>query len=78
MPIVSYIVHPQQGKKKNLIHVLSSLKNCEVIPAENENILILVTDTKDKEEEKELLEKLDSLEDLKLKSMVSGFNSPKK
>ena len=77
MPIISYLVYPQEGKKKELLKSLSFFDNCEVIPAENENILILITDTKDKKEEESLLEKIDALEGLKLRSMVSGFNSPK-
>lgn len=77
MPIISYLVHPQDGKKNELLKNLSLLENCEVIPAENENILILITDTENQNEEKQLLEKIDALENLKLRSMVSGYNSPK-
>ena len=77
MPIISYLVYPQEGKKNELLKNLSFFENCEVIPAENEELLILVTDTKDKIEEEQLLEKIDALENLKMRSMVSGFNSPK-
>ena len=77
MPIISYLVHPQDGKKNELLKNLSLFDNCEVIPAENKDILILITDTFDNKEEKQLLEKIDALEGLKLRSMVSGFNSPK-
>ena len=77
MPIISYLIHPQDGKKNELHKNLSLLENCEVIPAENENILILITDTEGQNEEKQLLEKIDALENLKLRSMVSGYNSPK-
>lgn len=77
MPIVSYLIHSQEGKKNILLKGLSSFESCEVIPAENEDIIILITDTKDKKEEESLLEKIDALEGLKLRSMVSGFNSPK-
>lgn len=77
MPIKSYLVHPHNGKKDELQSSLSSIKNCEVIPAENKNLLILVTDTPNKTEEQELQEKLESIESVKLMAMVSGFNSPK-
>lgn len=77
MPIKSYLVHPHDGKKNELQNSLASIANCEVIPAENKNVLILVTDTKDKEEESLLKEKLEGLKNLKLMAMVSGFNSPK-
>lgn len=77
MSIKSYLVHPHDGKKSELIHTLTSMENCEVIPAENKNLLILVTETNDKLEEEQLKEKLDAIESLKLMAMVSGFNSPK-
>lgn len=78
MPIKSYLVHPHDGKKNELQKRLSSIEKCEVIPAENENLLILVTDTYDVKEDQELQEKLESIESLKLMAIVSGFNSPKK
>ena len=78
MPIKSYLVHPHDGKKNELQNTLSSIDKCEVIPAENENLLILVTDTHDVKEDIELQEKLESIDSLKLIAMVSGFNSPKK
>lgn len=77
MPIISYLVYPQEGMKNELLKNLSLFDSCEVIPAENEEILILVTDTKDKKDEEDLLEKIDALESLKMRSMVSGFNTPK-
>jgi len=77
MSIISYLVYPQEVKKNELLKNLSLFNNCEVIPAENEDILVLVTDTFNNKEEEELLEKIDALESLKLRSMVSGFNSPK-
>lgn len=77
MPIKSYLAHPHQGKKKELITALSSIKQCEVIPAENKDLLILITDTKDNFEEDNIKEKLESITSLKLLAMVSGFNTPK-
>ncbi len=77
MPIKSYLVHPHDGKKDILIDKLTSLNHCEVIPAENKELLILVTDTDSKSEEDILREKLDNLSDIKHLALVSGFNSPK-
>lgn len=77
MPIKSYLAHPFEGKKGELINELSNLKNCEIIPAENKDVLILVTDTNSKLEETQLKDKLDTIKSLKLLAMVSGFNSPK-
>ncbi|MFT7611250.1 MAG: nitrate reductase NapAB chaperone NapD [Parvicellaceae bacterium] len=78
MPIKSYLAHPQDGKKEALVLALSSFTECDVFPAENREILIVVTETKNKEAEKKLKEKLESINSLKLLAMVSGFKSPVK
>ncbi|WP_248722675.1 hypothetical protein [Seonamhaeicola sp. ML3] len=77
MPIKSYLAHPQDGKKESLINAISQLANCEVIPAENKDVLIVVTDTNNKAEDEQLKEKIEALDSLKLLAMVSGFNTPK-
>lgn len=77
MPIKSYLAHPHEGKKTELIEALSAINECEIIPAQNEDLLIVVTDTQDKIEEDILKEKLETIESLKLLAMVSGFNTTK-
>lgn len=77
MPIKSYLVHPTEGKKGALAGELSNMQQCEVVPAENEEVLILVTETNSKQEEEELKEKLEQLSDIKLMALVSGFDTPK-
>jgi nitrate reductase NapAB chaperone NapD len=76
MPIKSYLAHPHEGQKEALIKDLSAIEHCEVIPAENKEILIVVTDTSNKLEEDIIKEKLESIKSLKLLAMVSGFNTP--
>ncbi len=76
MPIKSYLAHPHSGKKEELIQALSSIEQCEIMPAQNKDVLILITETEDKVEEAILKEKLDTIESLKLLAMVSGFNTP--
>ncbi|MBT3871265.1 MAG: hypothetical protein HOF75_01380 [Flavobacteriaceae bacterium] len=76
MPIKSYLAHPHNGQKETLIQELSALKNCEVIPAENKEVLIVVTDTDSKAEEDIIKEQLEAITSLKLLAMVSGFNTP--
>ena len=78
MPIKSYLAHPINGKKDALIIELQAFTNCDIIPSENEELLIVVTDTQTIEEDKNLKEKLDAIESLKFLSLVSGFNTPKK
>ncbi len=77
MSIKSYLAHSKTGKKKHLIEAISKLEQCEVIPAKNEDILIVVTETENEIQEGNLKEKLAGIDSLKLLVMVSGFNSQK-
>ncbi|MDX1327680.1 MAG: hypothetical protein R3299_08215 [Arenibacter sp.] len=74
MPIKSYLAHPVTGKKEELMEALLLLGQCEVVPAENQDVLALVTDTPDEKSEELLKEKIEALDSLKLLSLVSGFN----
>ncbi len=78
MPIKSYLAHPFDNKKEELQQALSLIKGCEIIPAENENVLVIVTETKNDEEDNKLKETIEKIESLKLLALVSGFNTPKK
>jgi len=72
MPVFSYLAYPAQGAKEELITDLAAIDHCEVTPAENEEILILVTDTPDEEKEKELQIKLKKLKSLQSLGMTFG------
>ena len=78
MAIKSYLAHPHIGKKVELIQELSSMNFCEIILTENQEILILITDTRGKQEEKALRERLELISSLKKLSNVSGFFSDEK
>ena len=76
MPVFSYLAYPKTGAKDQLQNDLNALEHCEATPAENAEILILVTDTPDDETEKQLqtqLKKLNSLESL---GMTFGHRDP--
>ena len=77
MPIKSYLAHPQQGKKMELLQTLAAMDYCEVIPAENKDLLILVTDTESNNQEDDLQDKLNTIKSIKLLALVSGFNASK-
>jgi len=77
MPIKSYLAHPHEGKKESLEQTLSAIEGCEVLPAKNKDVLILVTETNSGQEEDILNEKLKTITGLKLLAMVSGFDTPK-
>ncbi len=77
MPIKSYLAHPEEGQKETLIKALSKIDHCDVIPAENEELLIVVTDTENKTDDEKVKASIESIASLKLLAMVSGFNTPK-
>ena len=72
MPVFSYLAYPKDGAKNELLKDLSSIDHCEAMPAENENILILVTDTPDEKSEKALQKELNGLISLGSLSMTFG------
>lgn len=78
MPVKSYLAHPHEGKKHKLIEALSKLEQCEIVPAQNQDLVIIVTDTESNIEEDHLKEQIEAIDSLKLLAMVSGFNTPKK
>ena len=75
MPVFSYLAYPAEGNKEGLLHDLEALEYCEALPAENEEVLILVTDTPDEETEKELQKKLKGLISLESLAMTFGHNN---
>jgi nitrate reductase NapAB chaperone NapD len=74
MPVFSYLAYPVTGSKAQLLEDLAALDFCEVTPAENEEVLILVTDTPDEKTEKKLQEKLKSIKSLESLGMTFGHS----
>jgi len=72
MPVFSYLAYPERGAKEQLIKDLAALKYCEVTPAENEEILILLTDTPDDLTENALQKQLKALKSLQSLGMTFG------
>ena len=72
MPIFSYLAYPVQEAKDELLKDLEALDHCEVLPAENKEVLILVTDTPDEESEEALKKKLKGLKSLQSLGMTFG------
>lgn len=56
-----------------MLERLSELKECESIPSQNKDIIVLITDTQTIEAEKELEKELEALEDISHLSLVAGF-----
>ena len=72
MPVFSYIAYPNEGAKQTLINELSLFNECDVIPSDNEEMVVLVTDTPDAESDKDLQKRINALDSLKHLSMVYG------
>ena len=72
MPVFSYLAYPKQGAKNELLNDLIALDYCEVTPADNQNVLILVTDTPDNETEKALQKRLKKINTLESLGMTFG------
>ena len=75
MPVFSYLAYPKQGAMQALLNELAALDYCEATPADNEEILILVTDTPDEKKEKALQKKLHKLKSLQSLGMTFGHTA---
>ncbi len=73
MPIKSYMIYPAEGRRRELVSVLTDLPGCEVIPAENKDVIILVTDTPDAKADEALENRLRNLKDLQFLALVAGY-----
>jgi len=74
MPIFSYLAIPKDNAVDLLCAELSALKHCQVIPAENQNVIVLVTDTPDETIEKKLQKTLKNLQSLQSLSLTFGYD----
>ncbi len=72
MPIFSFLAYPEKKMKAQLIKDLSEMQYCEVKPSENQEVLILLTDTPDEETNKELINSIKELQSLQSLSMTFG------
>jgi len=78
MPIFSYLAIPESGAKETLCADLAALSCCNVIPADNQDVLVLVTDTPDQTTEEELQKTLKKLKSLQSLSLAFGFDDNEK
>ena len=73
MPIKSYIVIPHPEALSKLVFELNAINGCQVHPAQNKEVVVLVTDTLSEEEEKQLLHRIEQSQHIAHLSFVSGF-----
>jgi len=74
MPIFSYLAIPRNGSKDQLCKDLSALSHCEIMPADNQDVIVLVTDTPDEATEKKLQKTLKNLPSLQSLSLAFGYD----
>ena len=74
MPVMSYLAYSAEGQKTTLVAALQALPHCEVLPADNRDVVVLITDTMDKEEERILQEQLRDVASLQCLTLVSGYD----
>ena len=78
MPIFSYLAIPTSGAKEILCASLASLPHCEIIPSDNQEVVVLVTDTPDETTEDELQKSLNNLQSLQSLSLAFGYDDQEK
>ncbi|MDH5588518.1 MAG: hypothetical protein OEZ65_00585 [Gemmatimonadota bacterium] len=76
MPLCSYVVIPRFGQKEKLGAALSSMEGCEVLPAANADLLLLVTDTDSLDTDAELRARVEGLPDIQALVMTFGEIDP--
>lgn len=74
MTVQSYLVYPEQGQQQRLTEALLRMEGCEVFPAENRELLVVVTTAENAEQEKALESALNSLEGAECVALVSGWS----
>jgi len=72
MPVFSYLAYPVQGAKEQLRKDLAALEHCDVMPSDNAEVLVLVTDTPDEDIEKDLKQALYQIASLQSLGMTFG------
>lgn len=74
MPIFSYLAMPKEKTADSLCAELSALEYCQIIPAENQDVIVLITDTPDEAIERNLQKTLKNLQSLQSLSLTFGYD----
>ena len=72
MTICSYLVIPTSGASHRLGERLGRLPGCEVVPALNDDLLILLTESDGAEAERRLRSSIEELEDVRALLLTFG------
>lgn len=72
MAICSYLVIPEPGGRASLSARLGALPGCETVPADNRDLLVLVTDTPDRKAEGELRARIEAMDGIQALILTFG------
>lgn len=72
MPIKSYLAFAQANRFSQMVADLELCGNVTVVPAENREVAIVVTESPNSDDEKTLKERLDQVPDLQCLTLVFG------
>jgi nitrate reductase NapAB chaperone NapD len=75
MPIKSYLIFPKDGHAVGVIKKLTQFTHCEVMPADNQEVIVLVTDCDSEKEDEQFLETLKGDSTIQHISLISGFST---
>ncbi|HEX7785956.1 MAG TPA: hypothetical protein VF653_07020 [Methylomirabilota bacterium] len=72
MPIKSYLAYPVRGRREELTRALGRLRGCQVFPAVDRDLLVVVTDTPDEAADEALQRALADVPALDALALVAG------
>lgn len=75
MPVISYLVYPKVGAKNRLTADVRNLAGCEVVAAENRDLLVVVAESANATVAGELEQRLLTLEGCAGVSLVAAFET---
>ena len=76
MPVCSYLVIPEAGAGDRVRRDLEALPECDVVAAENQDVLILVTDTVGLAEEERLRVSVEAMDGIQTLLLTFGEIDP--
>jgi len=76
MPICSYLVIPEEGATDRVRADLAGIPECEVVRAENRDVLLLVTETPGLEEEDALRAAVEAMDGIQALLLTFGEIDP--
>ena len=74
MPIMSFLAYPMDGQKEALRQALEALDGCDTVPAANQDVLVLVTDTADREADEALRARIREIPALQCLTLVAAYS----